>query len=409
MKKSNLKVLDANVAALLERQKNTPRGIVSMNSQRPVSAAIEDQVMRVVNSLDDFSTNVKACQDKQLELNARTLELEQKVLAGRGWEPSSGDSPNVASSMVETLSESQAFASVREWNQGTARVRVTASIRAIVGPGHGDSSTGSMPSNPERGRVVLPVMAPMRLLQALPSRPTDRDSVEHVRLHVAGDAAVQVRQGDEKAEIDFEGELVKAEIATIAAHTTASKQVLEDASALQSNIDLVIRGKLVTKLENRIINDNSASGIVGLMALAVAAVSTIADTPADRIGEAINSLQTLGYNPNLVVMNPIDWFTICITKSLTEGTYVFGSPLAPVPQVLWRLPVVLTPGLAAGTTLVLDTAFITVLDREAPSVMISNSHKDYFTRNLVAILGELRAGLEVLDALAITSVDLYSS
>lgn len=54
----------------------------------------------------------------------------------------------------------------------------------------------------------------------------------------------------------------------------------------------------------------------------------------------------------------------------------------------------------------LDTAYITILDREAPDVMVSNSHKDYFTRNLVLILGELRAGLEVLDGQAIYLVDL---
>jgi HK97 family phage major capsid protein len=59
-----------------------------------------------------------------------------------------------------------------------------------------------------------------------------------------------------------------------------------------------------------------------------------------------------------------------------------------------------------GQVLVLDTAYITVLDREAASVMVSNSHKDYFTRNLVLILGELRAGLEVLDGQAIYLVDL---
>ena len=39
-----------------------------------------------------------------------------------------------------------------------------------------------------------------------------------------------------------------------------------------------------------------------------------------------------------------------------------------------------------------------------PAVTISNSHSDYFVRNLVAILGELRAGLEIRDAGAIMRV-----
>lgn len=52
---------------------------------------------------------------------------------------------------------------------------------------------------------------------------------------------------------------------------------------------------------------------------------------------------------------------------------------------------------------------VSVLDREQPSVMLSNSHKDYFTRNLVAILGELRAGLEVRDGFAVYRMDLNAS
>lgn len=54
----------------------------------------------------------------------------------------------------------------------------------------------------------------------------------------------------------------------------------------------------------------------------------------------------------------------------------------------------------------LDTSYTSVLDRQAVSVLISNSHKDYFTRNLILILAELRAGLEVLDTLAVRKTTL---
>lgn len=54
----------------------------------------------------------------------------------------------------------------------------------------------------------------------------------------------------------------------------------------------------------------------------------------------------------------------------------------------------------------IDPAFVTVLDRQKADVMISTSHKDYFTRNLCLILSECRAGLEVLDGFAVYQVAL---
>ena len=59
-----------------------------------------------------------------------------------------------------------------------------------------------------------------------------------------------------------------------------------------------------------------------------------------------------------------------------------------------------------GKALIIDTSFVTLLDREQINVLLSNSHEDFFIRNLVAILGELRAGLEVTDLQAVYRVDL---
>lgn len=58
------------------------------------------------------------------------------------------------------------------------------------------------------------------------------------------------------------------------------------------------------------------------------------------------------------------------------------------------------------TILVLDPAYITVLDRQVVQVLVSESHKDYFTRNLIQILCELRAGLEITNAKAIRVITL---
>src|SRR5690606_37502172 len=127
---------------------------------------------------------------------------------------------------------------------------------------------------------------------------------------------------------------------------------------------------------------------------------------AEVIGEALVRQADAGYLPNLIILNPMDWFRIQITKNNVEGEYIFGSPTMPVPPALWGTQIIATPSMPEGKGMSVDTAFVTVLDREKAGVLLSNSHKDYFTRNLVAILGELRAGLEVTDAAALWELDI---
>lgn len=348
------------------------------------------------------------------DVSARMQALEQHVvtLSPSGSMTFAGNGPAMAQEAISELEESNSFAALKEWNMGTCRAKLNSSIRAaLTNDGKGTSSDSSIPSQPERRGFVSQTQRPLRLLDVLPSRPTKADAVEFVQLNTTGDAAEQVTEGEEKAEIDIEGELVRAEIATIAAHSTASRQVLSDHSALQTNIDGMIQNKLLSRLEHQIINgDGSAGKIDGLLSQAAVFLPTIGTTPADIIGEALMRQANAGYQPNLVIMNPADWFRIQVTrKSATEEEYVFGSPTVPVPPALWNAAIVTTPSISEGEAITVDTRFTTVLDRETPTILLSNSHKDYFTRNLVAILGELRAGLEVLDTFAIYKMDLYTS
>lgn len=282
-----------------------------------------------------------------------------------------------------------------------ARTNLDQSIRAalVTEEGYDEGTPGdtTIPGRRERSGTYGPVMRPLRLLDALPSRQTDGDVVEHVRVTASGDAEEQFPEGSEKAEIGFEGDLAQANIVTIAGHTTASKQALKSSAALGQIINRVLSRKVLARLENRILNGPGGQGqIEGLWEQSALFVPAIGDTTADRYGEAIVTLANQGFSPNLAIMNPFDWFRLQITKKGDDdASYVFGSPTVPVPPALWNTRIVLTPDLAEGMGMVLDTAYVTVLDREQVSVALSNSHKDNFTKNLITILAELRAGLEV--------------
>ena len=103
-----------------------------------------------------------------------------------------------------------------------------------------------------------------------------------------------------------------------------------------------------------------------------------------------------GLMPDGHVMNPINWQTIQLMKD-SSGAYMGGGPFMspPVPR-LWGLPVVVTPTIAAGLGLVgAFRSAAQVFRKGGIRVEASNSHDDYFIRNLVAIRAEERLALAV--------------
>jgi HK97 family phage major capsid protein len=115
----------------------------------------------------------------------------------------------------------------------------------------------------------------------------------------------------------------------------------------------------------------------------------------DVLRKAITQLQLAYHVPTGIVLHPTDWEGIELQKN-TLGDYLEvtltdanGNPVA------WRCPVVPTVAIAAGTFLVGDFQSALVRDRQLATVEISNSHSDFFARNLLAIRAEQREGLEI--------------
>jgi len=382
-----------------------------------------DSVSAINESLRELGAKVKAYRDGTdqalAEMQANLMNTQQ-VLAQRinegGFSPGFGHGPMIGASAVETLGEDHGFKMAADQanrrgklSQFTARVNVEGSYHAaLTNDGMGQTGDTSVPSSPEHRGLQGQVFRPLRLLDVLPSRRTDSDSVEFVQLNATGEAATQVKEGDAKAELDISGVLKRAEIETIAGWTAASSQILSDQSALSQQIDAVIRNKVLSKLESRIISGTGGQAqINGLLNQATPLTPAYGTTTADIIGESLMVQANNGYSPSLVIMSPFDWFKLQITrKNTTDEEYVFGSPTSPLPPSLWNTRVVTPAGMPGGTALTIDTSFVNVLERWSLVVQLSNSHADFFIRNLVAILGEVRAGLEVLDTAAVQKVTL---
>jgi len=383
-----------------------------------MSDTFNAQVNELTRHIERIGNEIKPAAEKALqatnELSARLSEVEKEVVATRDYAPSSARGGVVRHKVQDALADSSSFDHIKGWNEGTARMNLTdLPLAALVNEGKG-SGTG-MPTSPERGGIIGQVLPQPRLLQFLRTREVHSDSVEFIKLETTDDVDYQEGEGDEKAELTFEGTRKKAHIATIAGWTTASRQVLGDNEALQQVIEDVMTAKLLNKLTQQVIAGNGSDSngdwkISGLLIEGVIMAAPTMSSFADKIGEAIVRQQNLGFSPGVIAVNPLDWLThIATAKTQTEQAYLFGSPTAPAPTALWNLPAVLEPSVPQGHALVIDPTYVTVLDRQQPTILISNSHKDYFTKNLVAILAELRAGLEVLDSGAVYIVEPAST
>ena len=114
---------------------------------------------------------------------------------------------------------------------------------------------------------------------------------------------------------------------------------------------------------------------------------------------------TTGLPPDGVILHPSNWRSIFTSKN-ADDLYDSGGPFrAPAVPMIWGIPVIITPAIAAGSALVGAFRSATQLYiRSGLCVDASNSHSDYFIKNLTAIRAERRAALSVYRPAALGKV-----
>lgn len=284
-------------------------------------------------------------------------------------------------------------------------VREYESKTILTGDGAG-SPGASWPVEPIRlPGVFNDPRRPIRLLDVLPRQPTGAgNTFQYVRLSSAytPTAAIQQAEGADKAEATVNGDLQNGTLVTIANHLPASTQVLSDVPSLQRYIFGLLRQAVLLKLENEIVNGPS-SQITGIMEVATAATGITATSAVDKIGQVKVGLESVGWVPDVVILNPVDEFAIVSERATGgDGQYVNGGgAYSPATGKLWKtLEPVSTPVLAQGTAVVLDSTQVSIFDREELNLRLGFVGNQ-FTQNLVTLLVEGRYGFAVLGPSAV--------
>lgn len=350
-----------------------------------------DKLLQETKKNGDATTQLKGEVDKVLtknaELEGKLTEIEQK-LARRGGR----DGGDVSKSWGESFVESEKGKALMETGSGRAKIEVKA-LTSVPGSGGALIEPQRVPG------IITPPERRMTIRSLLMPGSTSTNSVEFVKESGFTNNARPVTEAAQKPESQITFLEDTAPVRTIAHWIQASKQVLADAAQLRSHIDGRMRYGLAYKEELQLLaGDGTGQNIHGLKPQATPFASPLqltGLTKIDILRLAMLQVRLAEYPANGVLLNPIDWTEIELTKD-ANGVYIFANPQSLAGPVIWGLPVVDTQAQTEGDfTVGAFNMAAQIFDRETATVEVSTEDRDNFVKNMVTILAEQRLALAV--------------
>lgn len=177
----------------------------------------------------------------------------------------------------------------------------------------------------------------------------------------------------------------------------------------------IIEGDLMEGLED-VLEDQILNGAGGDDLLGVAATSGIGSQPFvtdifTTVLKARTEVRISGRRrPTAVVMNPYDIETVLLAReNNNSGAFIYGGPATVATLTIWGMPVVESEVVAVGEAWVADWKTVKLYDVVRASIAWSDSHKDWFQRNIEAVRAEMDVALAVFRPQAIVQASLGTS
>lgn len=202
-----------------------------------------------------------------------------------------------------------------------------------------------------------------------------------------------------------------APVRTIATWMAATRQTLADADQVRSLIDNQGRLMLSLEEEDELVNGNgTAPHIRGIYATPGIHIYTPGDN-LDGIRRARTKVKTglSRLSASFVALEPNDSTEYDLLKD-DFGQYRGGNPIGNFDfnQSIWRLRRVETEALAEGRAIVGAREAATIWERQPITVLTTDSHADFFVRNLVVILFEERIAFPIYFPSALVDLHLQA-
>lgn len=375
-----------------------------------------DEVGAKIDEIDaDGKASVAAVKEEMKKLGEEQVKFARELAA---LQQASADGAAESDNRVKSIGEK--FTESANYKAFSANTRDVRGARHIVST-KSDSPTPSTVSPAiSRNTIAAPYQlagiwgAPEQQLiveNLIPHIPVSSSAVEYLKHTGFTNNAGVVAEGAAKAESTFEFDLATANVVTIAHWTKITEQLAADAPAVTAYINAKMMYGLQLKVDNQIISGTGTSTQLGGFLKSgnhtdYSSAVTI-PTGANLMDFALlikTKLDTLGYPPKVLLLNPADWAGLALLKD-TQKRYLLGGPAGVTTKSLWGLPVETSASVPSGKYIMADFALgSTIYDRQEVALEIDREGDD-FRKNLLTIRVERRLGLGVEDAAAIAGGD----
>jgi len=209
---------------------------------------------------------------------------------------------------------------------------------------------------------------------------------------VSSDLIAATPEGERKPDGDITMALKSANVKTIAKGLPITRQIMEDAPRLRSYIDGRLTAGMLTNEDWHLLYGSGAGNeLQGMMTHANAqsyswSAGETGDTKYDALRRAMTKGRLAEYPSTGAILNPQDIEDLELLKNDNKG-YMYLL----VNGQVWRVPFVETTAINEGDFLVGNFQLaVELFDREQTNVRMSESHNDFFMRNMIQLLMEQR-------------------
>lgn len=269
-----------------------------------------------------------------------------------------------------------------------------------------ETAAGWAPAEVRGPQVVPYATRPIQVVDLFPQGQTTQSAIVYMEETLFSNSAAETAEGAEKPEVSLGLTERNEPVRKIAAVLPVTDEQLADVPQARSYIDNRLGFMVRQRLDSQLLVGNGTapnlSGVLDRSGLQTQALG--GDTVPDATYKAIVKVQTVAFSePNAAVFHPNDWQTVRLLKT-SDGLYIWGPPMDAGPMRIWGLPVLATTAITENTGLVGDFRQAELVMRQGVTVQVSDSHSDYFVKNLLAVRAELRAALAIYRPAAFCSI-----
>ena len=407
MSQSAKEYLEAEKKRLVDRARDVARGAEAEGR----SLTDEERVMveGFISETNDLTKRISEINSSEELLKA--IDRAGSVASG---EPTIVDTP--AKSLGDAFVKSEGFKRLMSrglqgsWTTGpvefTGGSKLTDGGSPALNVESITAASGALPLQPQVAPLLPPVEEPLTVAALFGQGTATQNSIVYLEETTTNtllgnqpysgmsSAATTTAEGAAKPAVFIDFTKRTTSIEKIAAFLPISDEMVEDepqiSSYINSRLAVFVRQAEEAYLMNKLLST----------AISVSVGTILQGTPNmfDKIAAGIYTVETVaGLEPDAVVIHPADFWTMATSKDATNGQYFSGGPYTAPQRNPWGVRVVITREAIQGAPIVgafRDAA--TLWRKGGLSVEASNSHSDYFRKNLTALRAEERLGLTVL-------------